>query len=349
MIRIGLIILVCFAVLSCKTNQTPNSSDNIEQSKLATAVDINASDNAISLLNFIYSIKGIHTLSGQHNVPKYMSVFTDSIYLLTGKKPAIWGGDFGFSDERHDTDNIKYRENLIREIKKQHKEGAIINLCYHQANPIEGEPCLFDPGVIYKLSDEQWEDLLTPGTEIYNNWKNQMDIFAGYLKELKEAKIPILFRPYHEMNGSWFWWGGRPGKDGFQALWIQLFEYYTKHHELNNLLWVWSSDRPWEGVEDYYPGDQYVDILGCDIYPLPDTNIVFRQEWYDRIQNLAGEKPFGITEHSVLPTKNEFINQSGFVWFLSWNNMVIQGNKLNRLKEVYNSEQVLTLDELPKH
>lgn len=348
-----LVLISCIVLFACQSEtkvetsiDEANTEKNAVDSLQKSAVNKNATAKATELLNYLYSIRGKKILSGEHNAPKHMSEFTDSIFVLTGKKPAIWGGDFGFSDERHDNDNIKYRANFVAEIKKQYAEGAIINLCYHQANPIEGEPCLFDPGVIYDLTDAQWKDLLTPGTEVYNSWKKQMDLFAVYLKELKDADIPVLFRPYHEMNGSWFWWGGRPGKDGYQALWIQLYKYYTEHHKLNNLLWVWSSDRPWEGFEEYYPGHEYVDILGCDIYPLKDTTIVFRQEWYERIKKLAGEKPFGLTEHSVLPTEAEFENQPEFIWFLSWNDMVLNENSLERVKEVYNSERILTLDEL---
>lgn len=111
-------------------------------------------------------------------------------------------------------------------------------LSYHQANPAIGEPCDFKGGIISKLTDAQWQELLTPGTPLYQKWASQMDLLAGYLEQLQAAHIPVIFRPYHEMNGSWFWWGGRPGEAGYLALWQQIYAYYTEHHHLNNLLWA---------------------------------------------------------------------------------------------------------------
>ena len=164
------------------------------------------SSEAVQLLKFLYSISGKKTLSGIHNYLRKMSESTDSAFAETGKYPAIWGGDFGFADSTHDTDNIKYRASLVDEIKKQYARGEIIIMTYHEANPVMGEPCPFRGGVESKLSDQQWKDLITPGTALYNAWQKQMDLFASYLLQLRDAHIPILFRPYHEMNGNWFWW-----------------------------------------------------------------------------------------------------------------------------------------------
>jgi hypothetical protein len=101
-------------------------------------VNKNASAEAKNLLSYLYSISGEYTLTGQHNFLGEMSIYTDSIYNLTGKYPAIWGCDFGFSDSTHDIDNIKYRPLLVKEIKKQHERGSIITMTYHQANPVIG-------------------------------------------------------------------------------------------------------------------------------------------------------------------------------------------------------------------
>jgi len=308
-----------------------------------------STEEARNLLSFLYSISGHRTLSGQHNVVKHMSVFTDSIYMHTSKHPAIWSSDFGFSDSRHDIDNIKYRENIVKEAIKQFEAGSIITLSYHQANPVEGEPCLFNPGVIYKMTDEQWNDLLTPGTQIYNNWYKQMILIAQYLRQLEIAKIPVLFRPYHEMNGNWFWWGGRPGNDGFIALWKQLYHLYTDELKINNLLWVWSSDRPWVGVDKYYPGADYVDVVGADIYPpRPRQGTTYRMDWYNRVDSIANGKPFAITECSLLPTVEEFNEQPKWVWFLSWNNMVTRATPMEDILAVFHSPRTINRDELVK-
>jgi mannan endo-1,4-beta-mannosidase len=300
---------------------------------------------ARQLLNFLYSISGKKTLAGIHNYLGKMSESTDKAFEITGKYPALWGGDFGFADSTHDIDNIKYRPLLIDEIKKQYSRGAIIILTYHQANPAIGEPCHFEGGVESKLSDGQWKDLITPGTALYLAWQKQMDLFASYLTRLKDEHIPILFRPYHEMNGGWFWWGNRTGDTGYVALWKQLFNYFTKEKKLNNILWVWTTDRPWEGVEKFYPGADYVDILGSDIYPLKDTNVVFRQDWYDRMKMLAGGKPLALSENSVIPSEEILLAQP-WLWFMSWTSWGFEKNP-DDVKKIYNSAAVLTLENLP--
>jgi len=316
--------------------------------KIVNPVNPKTSPEAVKLLKYIYSISGKKTLTGQHEYMGRMSVVTDKIKEITGKYPAVWGSDFGFSDERHDIDNIKYRARLVDEIKKQHDSGAIITMTYHQANPVIGEPCLFENGVISKLTDQQWKDLTTPGTKIYEAWRKQMDIVAEILKKVQEARIPVLFRPYHEMNRDWFWWGGRKGPEGYVALYRQLFHYFTERHELNNLLWVWASDRPWPGVEEFYPGDDYVDVLGSDIYPVKDHPEIYRQEWYERMVDLAKNKPLALSEFSVLPSDETLKKQPRWVWMMAWADLLLQTNTKEEILRIFSSPKTLTRENLPK-
>lgn len=311
-------------------------------------IDPKATPEARRLLRYFYQVqKRGQTLSGMHNVIGKMSENTDRVRQLTGKYPAIWGGDFGFADSTHDIDNIKYRPLLVPEIKKQHQRGAIIVMSYHQANPVIGEPCQFEGGIISELTDAQWQELLTPGTPLYQKWAAQMDLLASQLKQLQEARIPVIFRPYHEMNGSWFWWGGRPGPQGFQALWRQLYTYYTEHHQLHNLLWAWTPDKPNPGVEDYFPGQDKVDLLGYDIYPRKDSAaVVYPQRWYATLARLAGGKPWGLSEHSVLPAP-ELLEKQPYVWFMSWGEMLFRANTEAEIRRTYQAPRVLTGEELP--
>lgn len=310
-------------------------------------VNKNASKEAKELLNYLYQISGKKTLYGMHNIIGGMSKPTDSIYKITGKYPAIWGGDFGFADENHDIDNIKYRPLLVPEIKKQYQRGSIIVMSYHQANPFLGEPTPFEGGIISKLTDAQWKELTTPGTPLYKKWTIQMDLIAVYFKQLQDAHIPIIFRPYHEMNGNWFWWGHRKGDDGFKALWNQLYDYYTNHHQLNNILWAWTPDKPWEDVADYYPNSNTVDILGCDIYPQKNNPVVYPQEFYDRMLKLAKGKPLALTENSVLPTE-EILKKQPWTWMMSWGKMVYEQSSTKEIQAFADSKQVIMLNELPK-
>lgn len=341
------IITVCAlgAILfaGCKSPAPQNTDE-----KVVEPVNANATPEAKALLNFLYQTQGKYVITGQHNYLGKMSVYTDSIYLITGKYPGIWGCDYGFSDSTHDIDNIKYRPMLVPEIIKQHERGSIITLTYHQASPLVGEPCQFVGGVQTKLTDDEWKQLLTDSTEINNTWKEYVDRLAGELSVLQDHHIPVLFRPYHEMNGSWFWWGGKQGPEGFAAFWQMLYHYYTDVKGLNNLIWVWSPDKPWHGLKEYYPGDAFVDVVSCDIYPVPDTNVVFRQEWYEEIKALAGSKVFAIGECGAMPTLDIYKTQNQWTWFMLWSDLGYKQNSEEQLKEVFNSDLCLTADEILK-
>lgn len=310
-------------------------------------IDPQATPEARQLLRYLYQLQGRKTLSGMHNVLGRMSAASDQVQRLTGHYPAIWGGDFGFADSTHDIDNIKYRPLLVPEIKKQHARGALIVLSYHQANPALGEPCPFEGGIISKLSDAQWQELLTPGTVLYQKWAAQMDLLASHLQQLQAAHIPVIFRPYHEMNGNWFWWGGRPGARGYQALWRQLYQYYTGHHHLHNILWAWTPDKPQPGVEDYFPGRDQVDVLGTDIYPRKDSTVVYPQRWYATMHRLAAGKPLALTECSVL-VPPALLAQQPYVWFMSWGEMLFNANSEADIKRTYQDGRILNADAVPR-
>ncbi len=295
----------------------------------------------------LYSISGKKTLTGQHNFIGRMSQSTDRVAEIIGKYPAIWGSDFGFADSPWDHDNIKYRAFLVDEIKKQYSNGSIITMTYHQANPKMGEPCPWRGGVNgTKLSNAEWDSLLTPGTGLNRAYMNQMDKIARYLKELRDADIPILWRPYHEMNGGWFWWGKKTEPNGFITLWRMLFDHYTNHHQLNNLIWVWSPDKPWHGLEEYYSGDDYVDIISVDIYPHPGYPVVFRQEWYERLLHLAKGKPIALGENGSLPVPEELNTQPKWIWFMNWADLLERQNSNADIINLYNAYHTLTRDEV---
>src|SRR5690349_8829219 len=98
----------------------------------------------------------------------------------------------------------------------------------------------------------------------HRRWLKELDRVAEGLEQLKKAGVVVLWRPFHEMNGDWFWWNGKD-PDTFIKLWRQMFDYFTTTKQLDNLLWVYSPNHG-KKTTDYYPGDRYVDIVGLDAY-----------------------------------------------------------------------------------
>jgi mannan endo-1,4-beta-mannosidase len=312
-------------------------------------VNPNATPEAKTLLKYIYSISGKQTLTALHEQLYVMSKNTDSVAKLTGKYPAIWGGEFGFSDERHDIDNVKYRPRLLEEIIKQHNAGALITMTYHQAPPNIGEPCDFRPGVLGKLTPEEYKALLTPGTKIYNTWKGMVDKLADLFKTLQEKHIPVFFRPYHETNGGWFWWSGREGDSCYIKLYRQLYHYFTDECKLNNLIWVWSPTNQHFNLDKYFPGKEYVDIFGFDIYPPrrgATAEETFKQDAYDYLLKFASGKPIVIGECSTMPTPEILEKQPQWAWMMCWVESIFRGNPKDDLIRIYNDKRIITREKL---
>jgi len=315
-------------------------------------VNPNATPEARALLKTLCAVSGKGILSGQHNFPNQRSQDTDRVFAATGKYPAIWGSDFGFLDGE-DKDSIVHRDLMIEEAKKQAAAGSIIYLCWHMLRPTEDEPGKADPNgrmseswrgsVQARLTDEQWLELITPDTPLHLRWEKYMDTAAGFLKQLQDAHIPVLWRPMHENNGTFFWWGGRPGQFGTAQLYRELYYRMVNVHHLDNLLWVWNQNgpAPFGEFHQFFPGQNFVDVVSYDNYRTLDDR------YYWEILDLANGKPIALGEVGTPPAAETLKSQPKWVWFMDWAGGVER--QADRLKTAYGDAWVLGRgDPLPK-
>jgi mannan endo-1,4-beta-mannosidase len=301
-------------------------------------VNPNATPEARALLERIYAMSGHSLWAGQHNTPAQMSQYSDQAAEITGLYPMLWGQDFGFHAD--DMDGIIFRQGVMEEAKKQYAAGSVITLMWHTVRPTEEEPGTFKDNVCGKLTDDEWRDLLTPGTEIYTRWQRQADVIAELLTQLRDANIPVLWRPYHEMNGEWFWWGGRGGPNGYAALYTQMYERFVHVHHLDNLIWVWNANAPAPHTRTYadcYPGHEYVDVLATDIY-----NNDYKQSHYDDLLTLAEGRPVALGEVGIIPTPAILDAQPNWAWFMVWTNFLTKENTPEAVRALYHDPRVLT-------
>lgn len=300
---------------------------------------------AIQLLNYLYSISGKYTLTGQHCAPLLGSARLAGVEKQTGFYPAVFGQDFGFS-AAGTWDGINFRQQIVDEAIRRYHEGFVITLMWHALNPKHDEPVTFSGSVQTRLSDQEWRELTTPGTELNERWKSQVDVIAFFLKQLRSAGVPVLWRPYHEMNGSWFWWGNRPGKNGYQKLYHMLFERFDLFHKLNNLIWVFNANEIRDGItvyDPFYPGHSVVDVLATDVY-----SAKYNLDNYQLLLKLAGDKPIALGEVGILPNLKQLHLQPRWTWFMSWKDPDNYfWHDQNAIKSLYTADQTLTLDELP--
>jgi mannan endo-1,4-beta-mannosidase len=319
---------------------------------LASAADPvtpNASPEARALLQLLYDLSGRHTLTGQHNYPAIRDRNTQFAARYTGRTPAVFSTDWGFAREG-DTDSYLARPDIVQECIRQHRRGAIITICWHAVPPTAEEPITFQPvpgadpyalaSVQGRLLDSQFKDLLTPGTALYDRWCRQVDAIAVHLKTLQDARVPVLWRPYHEMNGGWFWWGGR-GADT-AALYRQIFDRLVNHHKLNNLVWVWSVDRvtrPGMEHDKYFPGLDYLDVLGLDVYGND-----FAQSYYDSLERLAQGKPLALAEVGNAPSLEILSRQPKWTLYVVWAGMTRNTSK-RAYDALFADPRLLNLDD----
>lgn len=284
-----------------------------------------------SLYQFICDNYKMHIISGQQEGLWDGSEQTEFEYIekVTGKLPAIRGLDFMADDF----------EGSVRRAKEWHARGGIVSICWH---------CGPDFTKGYTESQQQniadWDAFLTEGTPEYEKLLWGIDRGARALLELQEAGIPVLWRPFHEFDGDWFWWN-RGGAENFKKLWKVMYDRYTNHFKLNNLIWVLGYTHLNKDYIDWFPGWDCVDIIGADSYiDGPNTNL------YEAMVEIAGyEQPICFHECGRIPTPQQLTSEGAlWSWFMTWHTVhILQHNDPEDLKQIYTSEYVITLDELP--
>ena len=298
--------------------------------------DPEASPAARALLEALAQGRGGRTLSGQQTWAE-----TEYVRSLTGRSPALMGGDlmdYSRSRRARGADPKRETETMLEGAAR----GQIITLCWHWNAPKD----LIDksyPGPDGQVVDARWykgfytratrfdleRALANPGSEDYQLLLADMDAVAVELKKLSDAGVPVLWRPLHEAEGQWFWWGAR-GPGPFKALWRLMFHRLSQVHQLHNLIWVYSATV--EASPDWYPGDDCVDIVGIDAYP-QDPGDPMLGPWRELRRQYGTRKPLALTEFGGAPDIAG-MHQAGVNWvyFVSWSGP--EGLRLSSRQEI---------------
>lgn len=254
----------------------------------------------------------------------------DYIYEATGRLPAMRGLDFMNDDF----------DGVCERALDWWNKGGLVTICWHCGSDFTGEynDCKND-----EITD--WDAVLTDGTPENEAFVKNMDNAGKALQKLQENGVTVLWRPFHEFDGQWFWWG-KGGADNFKRLWIMMYNHFTYDLELNNLIWVLGYSHNGKAVAKWYPGDEYCDIVGADSYEVSENGA--EKRLYDKVFKVtAGNKPLIFHECGLIPTVDDLKTVpwcSFMTWHTEW---LIDTNSSEHLKEVYNSDYVITLDELP--
>ncbi len=304
---------------------------------------------ASRVLGYLGRIGGSQTVAGQHNKEPNSTpaLATDRVFGITGRRPALWSGDFLFVAGSVEPEN---RWAMVHEARREWDAGALVNLMFHACPPDQPEPCLWEGGVKSHLTDAQWADLVADGGALNAAWKQRLDTIAVYLQYLKDNGVAVLWRPHHEMNQGAFWWGGRPGPRGTARLFQITHDYLVDVKGLTNLIWVWDVQDFWtdptsassivEDVEAYDPGPSYWDVVALDPY-----GTGYARPNYEAMLAVAGTRPMAIGECQVVPSAAILIAQPRWTFFLLWPDFIAENSAA--LPAVYAAPNVVTLDEMP--
>jgi mannan endo-1,4-beta-mannosidase len=307
----------------------------------------NAIIQAKQLLQYLVNLSGQKILSGQESMfsaGAFPSSDDKTVYQKTGKYPAIYTSDFGDVN----TGNLSDRNKVVSNAISYHAKGSIIAFQYHMIQPNLADGAGFNAMNIKGSTYTYVPQILTAGSAMNVEFNKRLDELAGYFKTLETAGIAVLFRPFHEMNGDFFWWSFQ---DRFKELWIYEWNYLTNTKKCNNLLWVFGVN--WYGSAAptskqspsfYYPGHAYVDILGCDFYL--NYGHSYDKRIHDELRTLGGGKPIAIPENGQMPDIATIrATQPYWVYFCTWHGFESSSSDALYTKN-YGDPSVITQDEV---
>lgn len=251
------------------------------QIAIAEPADRDLIPEACAVLKYLESQYGKRTLSAINGGSDLKAA--EKIHELTGRWPAILNFDLcGWNSPTWGKNYTFVIQRAIDAAKAWGEKGGIVSMQFHWKNPMNENGTAWKDkpkgAPVFKVSD-----FATPGTPEHKAFMEDLKKHADYLQKLADARIPVLWRPFHEIDGGWFWWTDKDEPENTRKLWKMTFDYLVKERKLHNLIWVYSTAHWVGGLKDksktppsegeiawrkrYYPGPDYVDIVGMDIYP----------------------------------------------------------------------------------
>jgi mannan endo-1,4-beta-mannosidase len=234
-------------------------------------LDPHATAGTVSLYRNLQSLSTKGILFGHHETDAYGVGWTGTegrsdIKDVCGAYPAVHGWDLGKEGQRNNIDGVPF-ESMHRWIRDVYARGGINTISWHVDNPVTGGGSWDTTRAVQSI---------LPGGKQHADFVQRLDRVAAFLAACKHGHepIPIIFRPYHEHNGNWFWWGkGLCTEEEYIQLWRFTVDYLKNTKGLHHILYAFSPDRSRMNLKDArasylygYPGDDYVDILGYDNY-----------------------------------------------------------------------------------
>lgn len=312
----------------------------------------NATEETKRLMSYLCDNYGTNILSGQYCDTGSFGKEFQVIKKVTGKTPAVLGLDFiEYSPSRVENGSSSNATQLAI----QHWEnGGIVTFCWHWNAPSKYLTGQWYSGFYTDSTNIDLKAIMDgEDEEGYELLMQDIDAIAEQLGILQDAGVPVLWRPLHEASGGWFWWGNA-GAEAYKELYVLLYDKLTNEYGLNNLIWLWNGqDTEW------YPGDEYVDIIGEDIYPGEHVYTSQINKYMEAVNCTNPPKMVVLSENGCV-FDPELAIRDGAMWgfWCTWGGEFTakstaiftysdQYTEEDALKRFYEHEAVITLDEVP--
>lgn len=330
-----------------------------------TLVTDEATPNTQRLFSYLKECYGKKFISGQQYL--FESELEDLVYYrYCGKIPAIRGYDFmGISGLGGGYDQIE------RALDWARKTGGILTMCWHWYAPDDMEDIHKKASFYYKTTEYDHKTgfdiirAMQDGTPENEFVIREIDMVAEQLKRFEAEDIPVIWRPLHEANGGWFWWGNRGAEsvEAYKKLWYTMFDRMMNLHKLKNLIWVWNGQSKEMAV---HPNT--FDIAGEDIYCTPPDHHS-KVERFREVSSYTHGKMITLSECGSIPEPDEMLRDNApWLWWLPWwgqfvyakgenNRPLLDENGMPKpnpnymteefMRRIFNDERVVTLEDLP--
>lgn len=346
-----------------------------------TPCDSSATKETQSLMAYLASVYGKNIISGQQEIysggPHGLEYEFDYLKETTGHYPAIRGFDYGnFCCPAYGSDDGS-TERIIEWVKEK---NGIATASFHINVPNKMDSYKIGDRIDWSQTSYSAKDndfspkkAYTKGTKEYDYYRQSLETLAAEFKKLEAEGVPVIWRPLHEAEGgggetgSWFWWG-KEGSAVYKELWKYTYKTLTDDFGCHNLIWEWNS-YDFSTSADWYPGDEYVDLIGYDKYScvkyLAENNWqasyvhddgAIASTFYSIMERYDSAKMVSMAENDSFSTVDNLVNdKAGWLYFCTWYD---GGGKTNFLTDpifntkedtiaMYQSDYCITLDELP--
>ena len=333
----------------------------------STLVNDNATAATKDLMEFLVTNYGEKTLSGQTEFVDYndpdnktgLRDFERVVEITGGDAPAIVA--FDLMDYSSSRVNCGAEPGTLSEdmIAEHNNRNIILSPLWHWNAPTKlkdadctgtGDTAWYS-GFYTRATDFDLAAALADrdGAD-FQALISDMDDIAAELKKFADADIPLLWRPLHEAEGGWFWWGAADA-ESLRELWKIMYERFTDVHQLNNLIWVYTAA---DGIEaEWYPGDSYVDIVGYDGYDGKNADNPFKTQFTTLKDRFDGKKLVALTEVGTIPNV-ELLHQQNAWWayFVTWSSEFSSdygpvNADADKTRAAYSFAGTLNLDDVP--